>query len=502
MRIAIGQLFQETNTFCPLPTTLHTFRSVFLRHGEELFTAFGDARVEIPAFLDVLRAAGATPVPLLAANALASGPVTRAAFEALMGEMEERLSAAGPLDGVLLALHGAMCIEDEPDAESEILERVAARLPPGTPIGVSLDLHGHVTARMLQPNVFFVGYREYPHIDMYETGQRVAETLLDTLRGKVRPRMAIAKRAMLLSPSKARTVEDPLKSIVEEARKREGAGEILHASFFPVQPWLDVPGLGFGVLVCTNADDAGARRAADELADLAWNRRHEFEPELVELDAAIGIGVRSTGTTVVADSGDAPSGGSAADSTSVLAALLAAGVEKGDKLAYLTLCDADAARQCAAAGVGQTLALSLGHKVSRLGDPISVSGRVVSLSDGSFVMLDAGARGTRVEFGLTAVVAVGSLRIAVRSLPSYEWDTGIYTAFGLRLEEASLVFVKSPSHFRVAFAPHAERVLLADTPGPTCPNMRRLQFRRVTRPLFPLDEDAPPNGLQSGSPAH
>jgi microcystin degradation protein MlrC len=184
------------------------------------------------------------------------------------------------------------------------------------------------------------------------------------------------------------------------------------------------------------------------------------------------------------------------------AALLAAGVEKGDKLAYLTLCDADAARQCAAAGVGQTLALSLGHKVSRLGDPISVSGRVVSLSDGSFVMLDAGARGTRVEFGLTAVVAVGSLRIAVRSLPSYEWDTGIYTAFGLRLEEASLVFVKSPSHFRVAFAPHAERVLLADTPGPTCPNMRRLQFRRVTRPLFPLDEDAPPNGLQSGSPAH
>ncbi len=73
---------------------------------------------------------------------------------------------------MLLALHGAMCIEDEPDAESEIIERVRQAVPAGTPIGVSLDLHGHITARMLKPDVFCVGYREYPHIDMYETGTR------------------------------------------------------------------------------------------------------------------------------------------------------------------------------------------------------------------------------------------------------------------------------------------------------------------------------------------
>lgn len=492
MRIAVGQLFQETNTFSPLPTTLETFRRVLLLHGDELLTGFGGARVEIPAFLDVLRQAGAEPAPLLAANALASGPLTRATFEALMGELEERLAAAGALDGVLLALHGAMCIEDEPDAEGEILERVAAKLPHGTPIGVSLDLHGHVTRRMLRPNVFLIGYREYPHIDMYETGQRVAETLLDTLRGKRRPTMAIAKRAMLLSPSKARTVEEPLQSIVAEARRLEAAGEILHASFFPVQPWLDLPGLGFGVLVCTDGDPAGAQRAADRLADLVWEQRHQFDPQLIDLESAIQVGLREPGTTVVADSGDAPSGGSAADSTSVLAALLAAGADRSERLSYLTMCDAAAAQQCAAAGVGRMLRLSLGHAVSRSGDPMVIEARVVSLHEGSFVMLDAGAQGTRTEFGVTAVIAVLSLRIAIRSRPSYEWDTGIYTAFGLRLEEACLVFVKSPSHFKAAFAPRAARVLLADTPGPTCPNMRRLQFQHVTRPLFPLDESAPP----------
>jgi len=493
MRIAIGQIVQETNTFSPMPTTLDTFRSVYLYHGDELLTVFGEARTEIPAFLDVLRAAGATPVPLLAANALASGAVARTTFETLMGEIEERLAAAGTLDGVLLSLHGAMTIEDEPDAESEILERVAALLPAGTPIGVSLDLHGHVTRGMLQPNVFLIGYREYPHIDCYETGERVATLLLETLRGVRRPTMAVAKRAMLLSPSKARSVEEPLQSIMAEARRLEAAGEILHASLFPVQPWLDLPGLGFGVLTCSDGDPAAAQRAADRLADLAWERRREFDPDLVDLDTAIAIGLREPGTTVVADSGDAPSGGSAADNTSVLAALLAAGAERSARLTYLTMVDAGAARQCAAAGVGSTLRLSLGNAVSRAGPPVTVEARVISVSDGSFVMLDAGGRGTRTEFGLTAVIAVRNLRIAVRSRPSLEWDTGIYTAFGLRLEEAGLVFVKSPSHFRVSFEPHAARVLLADTPGPTCPNMRRLEFRKVTRPLFPLDEDAPPH---------
>jgi microcystin degradation protein MlrC len=156
------------------------------------------------------------------------------------------------------------------------------------------------------------------------------------------------------------------------------------------------------------------------------------------------------------------------------------------------MCDAAAARQCAAAGVGATLRLSLGHAVSKTGAPVAVDARVLSLNEGSFIMLDAGASGTRTHFGLTAVVAVQSLRIAIRSRPSFEWDTGTYTAFGLRLEEARLVFVKSPSHFKVAFAPRASRILLADTSGPTCPNMRRLEFTHVTRPLFPLDEDAPP----------
>jgi microcystin degradation protein MlrC len=359
---------------------------------------------------------------------------------------------------------------------------------PGVPIGVSLDLHGHITSAMLQPGVFYVGYREYPHIDMWETGERVARLLLDAIAGRKRPVMALAKRHMIVSAVRATTGAEPLASIVREARRREAAGECLHASLFPVQPWLDVPDLGFAALVCADGDQASAQRVADGLAARAWEARHGFEPELVPLDDAIRTGLAGTGTTVVSDIGDSPSGGAAADSAAVLSALLRLGADRAGRLTYLTLCDGAAAAKALAAGPGARIRLRLGHHASPAdGQPVEVEAVVRSLCDGVFTMHDAGAEGSVVQLGLVAVLAIGDIRVAVRSNPAFEWDTGLFAAFGLELHHAALVFVKSPAHFRVAFGPHAARILVADTPGPTCGNMRRLRLHRVTRPLFPLD---------------
>jgi microcystin degradation protein MlrC len=293
---------------------------------------------------------------------------------------------------------------------------------------------------------------------------------------------------MLVSPVKATTGQAPLSRIVAAARAREAEGACLHASLFPVQPWIDVPDLGFAALVCADGDAGSAQRVADELAEMAWQARAEFEPELTPLDEAIGIGLASEGTTVVSDIGDSPSGGAAADSAAVLAALLRLGADKAGRLTYLTICDAVAANNAARIGVGKRARLRLGHRNSPDdGKPVEIDGVVRSIHDGAFTMHDAGAEGSVMQFGVTAVIAIGDIRIAVRSHPGFEWDTGIFTAFGLELKRAALVFVKSPSHFRVAFGPHAARILVADTPGPTCGNMRRLKLANVTRPLYPLD---------------
>jgi microcystin degradation protein MlrC len=254
-----------------------------------------------------------------------------------------------------------------------------------------------------------------------------------------------------------------------------------------VQPWIDVPDLGFAALVCA-VDADRAKKAAERLAEMTWERRANFFPELTPLDEAIRIGLESEGLTVVSDAGDAPTGGAAADSAAVLEALLAAGADRAPRLSYLTLCDPEAAATAVAAGPGATVAFEVGHAFSwNDGEPVDITGAVLSVSDGTYRMSGAGARGLQVSMGPTAVLAIGAIRLLLRSLPSMEWDRAVYTSQGLALGDAALVFVKSPSHFRESFGSAATRILAADTPGPTAPDMRRIPFTKVTRPLYPLD---------------
>lgn len=487
MRIAIASMMQESNSFSPLPTTLATFESYYIYRGDALLTGYGpDAKAEVPGMLDVLAGAGATAVPLIAAFAAPSGPVTREAFDTLVGEMEERLRAAGPIDGLLLALHGALVVEDQPDGDGEIIQRMRAILPDYVPIGVSLDLHGHITPLMLQPGTFHIGYREYPHIDMYEIGQKTASILVDVAAGRHRmPAMALAKRPMIVSPVIARTTDGPLRSIVLEARRMEAAGEVIHAALFPVQPWLDVPDLGFAALVAAE-DQARATVAAERLMDMAWESRADFFPDLLPVEETVRIGLNSDGMTLVSDAGDAPAGGAAADSPAVLRALLAGGADRSSRLSYLAICDPAAARRATIVGVDAPVTLTLGHAFSKAdGEPVTITGTVLSLSDGRYRMTDG--NGLEMPMGPTAIIGIGGIRLLVRTLPSMEWDRAMFESQGLPLRDASLVYVKSPSHFRHSFGPFATRILTANTPGPTAPDMRRIPFHKVTRPLYPLD---------------
>lgn len=488
-RVAIASIIQETNSFSPIPTTADLFKSYYLLRGEELATGYGNARVEVPAILGALRAAGHIPVPLLATYAAAAGTVTRACFDEIVGEIEERLRAALPVDAVILALHGALVVEDQPDGEGEIIARVRAIVPPGTPVGVSLDLHAHITPLMLQPDTFHIGYRAYPHIDMYETGERIASLMIRTLAGEVRPVMALVKAPVIVPAVAGRTTDGPLAEIAGAARAAEAAGEALYASIFPVQPWIDAPDLGFAALVCADGDQASAQRVAERLSAMAWDRRRDFDLGLTPLEAVIATGLSGEGMTLVSDTGDAPTGGSAADSPAVLHALLASGAADGDRPVLLTLCDAPAAEAAHRAGAGASVTLRLGHTISTAaGSPITVTAKVESVSDGVYTLVDEGQKGLEMSMGPTAILAIGAIRVLVRSRPSIEWDTGMYRSQGLDPATAALVFVKSPSHFRASFGPLAARILLADTPGPTRADVRALPYQQVTRPLYPLDD--------------
>jgi microcystin degradation protein MlrC len=268
----------------------------------------------------------------------------------------------------------------------------------------------------------------------------------------------------------------------------EAGGLVRHASIFPVQPWIDVPDLGFAALVCADGDQGGAQAAADTLAQMVMDIHDEFPLGLTPLAEVIRIAHSSDGMTLAADTGDAPSGGAAADNVAVLRAVLGTGADREPGLTLLTLCDPQAAGLAHQAGVDREIEVALGHRFSVLdGAPLVVTAKVISVSDGRYVMSDAGAQGLAMDMGPTAVLGIGQVRVLVRSRPSMEWDRAMYLSQGLDPAAARLVFVKSPSHFRESFGPLAARILLADTPGPTRADIGQLPYRRVTRPLSPLD---------------
>ena len=194
------------------------------------------------------------------------------------------------------------------------------------------------------------------------------------------------------------------------------------------------------------------------------------------------------GTAVVADCGDATSGGAAGDGMTVLKTLLRLNADKNPGLTYITLVDAPAASLAAKLGMGSKIKTRLGHSLSHKdGTPLEIEAIVKTITNGIFKM-SAGLEGAEMNFGLTAVLEIGSIRIAVRSISGLEWDTGQFTSVGLDLTQAKLVFVKSPSHFRATFGPYATQIFTADTPGPTRVNIAKVNYEKLERPIHPLDK--------------
>jgi len=493
MRIAVGSLVQESNTFAPTLSDLESFEAGTLVTGDAVLEFGRRTRIELPAFLDVLAERGVTPVPLITARGGSGGPLRRDAFEVLLDDLLARLRAALPVDAVLLSLHGALVLDDHPDGDGLVLQAVRDTVGPDVPVAASLDLHGHITPLMVDQADILVGYKKYPHTDIYETGARTARLLLGRLDGRFRPVTVMAKRHLLLSPVSTTTDAPPFRDLMDRTEALESAGRILAGSLFPVQPWLDIPDLGFAAIVVGDGDRGTAREVAESLCDEAWRRRAEFAPHLVPLDEAVRRALAAPrGPVVVGDGGDAPTGGSAGDNNTVLRALLAHGADRSGKTVLLTLADAPAVAAAHAAGVNAEITVPLGHTVSRKdGAPITVTGRVRTLGDGNFTMTGPGMTGVRQRMGRTAVLAIGAIHVVLMEHPTIEWDPALHRSVGQDPAEMDVVFVKSPSHFRVSYRPFAAELMMAETPGPNCGDMSKLTFHHVTRPLYPLDD---PNG--------
>ena len=493
VRIAIGQFMEESNTFVRQRADLEHFRATQLLYGDEIVQRLGGTRAEVGGFLDVLGPAGVEVVPTVAANAVSSGPVTRVTFDHVKNAFLERLAAAGSVDGVLLALHGAMVLEDAPDGEGELLAAIRKAIGPAIPLVATLDLHATITPRMVQEADALVGYDTYPHIDLYETGARAALLLLRAVRGEARPVTLFARSPMLVPAEGQGTDDQPMAGLMTEAKRLQGRPGVLAVSLFPVQPWLDIAETGFSVVAVAD----GSRRAAEiepmvrQLAWQAWERRRAFTANLLTVDEAIHRALASEGGPfVLSESADSTGSGSPGDGAHVLERLLALGVRER---CLVTVVDAPAVARAIAAGVGAEVVATVGGTLDpRYNRPVPVSGRVRILSDGRFISSDKKTAGVEFQMGRAAVIEVGSVAVLVTTRPAFTFDPALYRSVGLEPRDAKIVVVKSPLQFRDGYGDIARACWVVDTPGPSTARVERLDWRHRSRPLFPFEDDFEP----------
>jgi microcystin degradation protein MlrC len=492
-RIGVAGISHESNSFNPAKTTLADFGWPPKIDRERWAADVAKSRSTVSGYVEGAKRFGLDLYPTVVVGASPKGPVTADAFETMSRELVRQLKEAPKLDGVLLALHGAMVAESFPHGDAELVRRVREAMGPNMPIIVTHDFHANVAPEIVKESTALITFKENPHIDTFDRGIQAARIMADTVRGKVKPTQALAKPAMIYNIVFQYTKRPPLLPIVEESRKLEKNPKVLAASVSGGYQYADVPQVGPSVIVVTDNDPALAQREAQRLSDLLWQTRDKLTLNLPDAAQAVKMAMESDKHPVVLiDMGDNIGGGSAGDSTFLLAELLRQKAQGW----VVVIADAQAYKVAAEAGVGAPFDFQVGGKTDTFhGDPVHVRGRVKSLHLGHYIETEIRHGGGRYhDRGLTAVIEVeGSTRemenlLVLTTRRSSPNSLHQIISCGIYPERQKILTVKGAIAPRAAYEPIAGRIIEADTAGLTAVNPARFTYRLVRRPLFGLDQ--------------
>lgn len=506
MRIAIGGLSHETNTFCVAPTEVGEFKAREWTHGEALAARHRGVRDYLGGMLAAAADGGIEVVPTFATRATPSGTIRRDAYEEMRGELLAGLegalrggvrAAAGTagVDAICLALHGAGVADGVDDVEGDVLARVRALAGPALPVVATLDLHANVTEEMARHATALLGVNEYPHVDSFERGAEAMVLAARAVEGRVRPRMHLVRIPMLV-PTTASS-QSPVREINARCREWEGRPGILDCTFFHGFAHTDAPVVAAAVVAVSDGSQAAAREAAADVARYAWGLREAFLKSAPGPAEAVHLALASDARPVVInETSDNPGGGAPGDGTYLLRALLDAGAAE---TCFGFMWDPQTAAQAHAAGAGAVIRVRLGGKTDTMhGATIETDAYVKCLTDGRFIQQSPMGRGARVDLGPMARLVIpaggppdGGVDVLVSSVRSQTLDAEVFLLHGIDVARRRIVALKSSQHFRAGFEPIAARIITADSPGLTTLDLTTFPYRRLARPVWPLDGETP-----------
>ena len=486
MKILIAGLMHESNTFAATPADRKRFEQGSLAFGQDVIPIWRDAHHEFGGFIEGASRFGFDMLPSVMAWATPSGPVD----DAVLDEVVDRIVAdarSGLIDGVLLALHGAMVTLKYPSADTEVLRRVREAIGVKVPLVLSLDFHANCDPRQVEYANAIVGYQTYPHIDQRQRGLLAAELLTRTIRGEIRPVTHIAKRPMIANILGQATDREPMKGLMAAARGIERRTGILSASVMGGFYYADAPPMGPSVIAVADGDRELARSVAEELADRMWEVRKDLYVACVSPAVAVKQAIQAKeGPVVLVDLGDNIGGGSAGDGTVILDEI----IKQHAADAVVVLFAPSAVKECQRLGIGSRFSGKVGGMVDRMhGVPVEVSGIVTGLFDGTWIETEARHGGRRQnDQGPTAVLKLdGGTTLVFDSLQTPPFSLGQITSLGIDPKAAKMLVVKAAVAYKAAYAPIAASIIEVDTPGVTAVNPSHFTYRNIPRPMFPLD---------------
>ena len=473
-KIAIAGLAIESSTFSPAVTEVEAFLA---REGEAVFDYYPFLQFDQP------QRKAANWTPTLRGHSLPGGIVSRKAYDSLVGKTLKMLEKELPLDGLFFDIHGAMSVQGIDDPEGDFIKKIRDLIGTKTLISTSMDLHGNVSERLAQHTDLITCYRMAPHEDALESKQRAVDNLLERLiNGKGKPKYkAWIPVPILLPGEKTSTRIEPGKSLYAKVKPMTEKKGVIDAAIWIGYAWADEP-RNHAVVMVTGDNKKQVSESAESLARDFWKVRNEFEfvAPTTDLKTSLEYALKSKKKPyIISDMGDNPTAGGAGDVTWTLRELLKNKAFKkptGPKLIYASIPGPEMIEAALKAGINNKVSAKVGAQVDdRYAPPILLNGIVEAIHQGD------------IHAETEVVVKVGSIKVIVTKKRKPYHREKDFTQLGLNPRKADILVVKIgylvPELYNIRGGWN-----MALTPGGVDQDLQRLGYKRIKRPMFPLDK--------------
>ncbi|NGM85263.1 M81 family metallopeptidase [Paenibacillus sp. 7124] len=485
MKVIVGQISHETNTFSSVTADLEKFYLGEWEIGREVIRHHTGVRDYLGGMIAGAELNGIELIPTINAMAFPSGKVTSEAYVTIKKLVISTIKSAEAYDAICLALHGAGVVEDIEDLEGDLLYSIRQEIGYETPIIVTLDLHANITSLMVEEASVMLSVKQYPHTDSYDIGFEAMRTVYRIIQGEIQP-VTYMKKLPLLIPTST-TYVNPARMINEYCEALGNTLGILDVSFVHGFPYADIYAAGVSVICTTeNPNELLANQTLEAASERILQLQHEFFPELPFPERGIEQALESdVFPVVINETSDNPGAGTPGDGTYLLSAMIKANIPFS---CFGVINDPEVVEVAHRNGVGSTIDVLLGGKTDDFhGESLRVQASVKSLTDGRFIQSSPMWQGLKRSVGRSVRLLVGQIDVIVCSVSAQVFDEQIFLLHGIDVREYRIIGIKSSHHFRASFANLAAHIITVDSPGLSTNQFHTFTYSKIRRPIVPLE---------------